>query len=60
MFSFDVMPPFTKVPLDQTIQLVLKRIYKKHEFSTNISKCEMRKMLNFFTNNDHFNFNEDV
>ena len=38
MVSFDVKSLFANVPLDQTIQLVLKRIYEKHEVSTNITK----------------------
>ena len=43
--SFDVKSLFTNVPLDQTIQLVLKRIYKKHKVSTNITKQEMKETL---------------
>ena len=43
--SFDVKSLFTNVPLDQTIQLVLKRIYEKHKVSTNITKQEMKETL---------------
>ena len=60
MVSFDATSLFTKVPLDQTIQLVLKRIYEKHEVSTNITKQEMKEMLILFTKNVHLTFNEEV
>ena len=58
--SFDVKSFLTKVPLDRTIQLVLKRIYEKHEVSKNIIKQEMKEMLIFCTRNVHFTFNEEV
>ena len=60
MVSFDVKSLFTKVPLDRTIQLVLKRIYEKHEVSTNITKQEMKEILILCTKNVHFALNEEV
>ena len=45
MVSFYVKSLFTNLPLDQIIQLILKRIYEKHEISTNITKQEMKEML---------------
>ena len=56
MVSFDVKSLFTNVPLDRTVQLVLKRIYEKHEISTNITKQEMKEMLIFSTKNASFTF----
>ena len=41
----DVKSLFTKVPLDRTIQLVTKKVYEKHEVSTNITKQKMKGML---------------
>ena len=60
MDSFDVKSLFTNVPLNRTIQLVLKRVYKKHEVSTIITKQEMKEMLILCTKNVHFTFNEEV
>ena len=54
--SFDVKSLFTNVPLDRNIQLVLKRIYEKHEVSTNITKQEMKDMLIFWTKKCSFHF----
>ena len=45
MVSFNVKSLFTNVSLDQTIQLLLKRIYEKHEVSAIITKQELKKML---------------
>ena len=60
MVSFDVKSLFTKVLLDRTIQLVLKRIYEIHEVWTNINKQEMKEMLIFCAKKVHFTFNEEV
>ena len=45
MVSFHAKSLFTNVPLDPTIQLVLKRINEKHDVSKNITKQEMKEML---------------
>ena len=60
MIPFDVKSLFTNVPLERTIQVVLKRIYEKHEVSTNVTKKEMKEMLILSIKNVHFTFNEEV
>ena len=60
MIPFDVKSLFTNVPLERTIQVVLKRIYEKHEVSTNVTKQEMKEMLILSIKNVHFTFNEEV
>ena len=45
MVSLDVKELFTCVPLEYTIDLVLKRIYENHEISTSITRNEMREIL---------------
>ena len=45
MVSFDVKSLFTNVPLECTIDLVLKRIYDNGELSTDITRSEMKEML---------------
>lgn len=57
--SFDVEPLFTNVLLDETIQLVLKKIYEKHQALINV-KPEMKEMLIICAKNVHFIFNEDI
>ena len=36
LVSFDVKPVFKNVPLDRTIDIILKRIYNKLEITTNV------------------------
>ena len=34
MVSFDVVSPFTNIPLEETINIITKRIYDKNEINT--------------------------
>ena len=45
MVSFDVKTWFSNVPLEYTIDLILKRIYEKHGISTSITWNQMRQIL---------------
>ena len=49
LVSFDVKLLFTNVPLDKTIEIILNRIYNKNEISTDITKSEMKELLNLCT-----------
>ena len=44
MVSFDVVSLFTNVPLDETIDIIIKPIYHKKEINTDIPKKEMREL----------------
>ena len=44
MLSFDVKSLFTPVPLEHTIDIIIKRIYEKHEITTVFTKSEMKKL----------------
>ena len=54
MVSFDVAPLFTNVPLEETIEIILKRIYINKEITADIPKQEMKELLIFCTKNVHF------
>ena len=56
MLSFDVKSLFTNVPLNRTIDVILKRLYEKNEIVTSITKNEMKEMLILCTKNVHFTF----
>ena len=45
LISFDVVSLFTNVPLEYTIDVAVKRIYKQSLVSTDIPLEEMRKLL---------------
>ena len=49
LVSFDVKSLFTNVPLDETIEIILNRMYDKNEISTDITKSEMKELLNLGT-----------
>ena len=45
MISFDVKSLFTNVPIDRTIDIILRRIYDKHELQTSTTRSEMKELL---------------
>ena len=57
---FEVKSLFTNVPLDRTINIVIKRIYNKHEITTNIGHKEMKDLITLCTKNVLFTFNNDI
>ena len=56
MVSFDVKSLFTSVPLERTINIIIKRIYEKHEIATVFTKPEMKKLLTICTKKFHFSY----
>ena len=56
MVSFDVKSLFTNEPLGRTIDIILRRIYKKNEVVISITKNEMKEMLILCIKNVHFTF----
>ena len=57
MVSFDFKSLFTNIPLDQTINIILKRIYDKAELRTSLTRSELKDMLLLCTKKVHFSFN---
>ena len=60
MISFDVKSLFTSVPLEETFNVALDRIYHRKEIETSISKNNMRNLLLLCTKNVHFCFGADI
>ena len=65
LISFDVTSLFTNVPLDFTIDVILKRILiflfcDENEVNTDIPKQQMRDLLFLCTKNVHFSYNGDI
>ena len=44
---FDVVSLFTNAPLEETINIMIKRIYDKNEINTNITKQEKKDCYTF-------------
>ena len=60
MISFDAKSLFTNVPLQTTIDIILRRIYTNHEVTTSLTKKEMKELLLLCTKNVHFIFNGQI
>ena len=60
MLSFDVVSLLTNVPLEETINILIKIIYDKNEINTNIPKHEMKELLYLWTKNAHFTLNSNT
>ena len=60
LVSFDVKSLFTNVPLDKTIDIILKRIYNKREITTNIGRKEMKDLITLCTKNVPFTFGNEI
>ena len=56
MVSFDVVNLFTNIPLDETIDLAIDRIFKHHK-NIKMTKIQMRKLFVFATKQTHFVYN---
>ncbi len=56
MVSFDVSSLFTNVPLDFTIDLILKKVYGKKMVKTKLKKAELKELLEMCTKELHFTF----
>ena len=57
LISSDIISLFTNVPLDATIDIVLKRIYDNREINTTINKNEMKELIKLCAEDVHFDFN---
>ena len=58
--SFDVESLFTSVPLSETINIILDRIYNKKLLKTNIKKRAMKKLLKDCCTKNAFSFNNTI
>ena len=60
MVSFDVSNLFTNVPLDFTIDLILKKVYEKKMIKTKLKREELKELLEICTKEMHFTFDENI
>ena len=51
---------FTNVPIDATIDIIIRRIYEFKEIDTRMTKNEMKKLILLCTKNVHFTFNGET
>ena len=60
LISFDVTSLFTNIPLDYTINIILKQIYDQRELETKILRKEMKNFLLLCTEKVHFSYDNKL
>ena len=60
MVSFDVSNLFTNVPLELTIDLILKKVYWKKMIKTKLKREELKELLELCTKEMHFTFDGKI
>ena len=58
--SFDVVSLFTNFPLEDTINIILRRIYEMKKIITDIPKCTIRELLYVCTKKVNFTFKNKI
>ena len=60
MVSSDVKSRSTFVPLEYTVDIIIKWIFEEHEITTIFTKYEMKELLTLCTKNVRFTFNNEI
>ena len=60
MLSFDVKSLFTNVPLNETIDIILTKVYDENKIDTKIPKSILKELLYLCTKHVHFKFNNEI
>ena len=57
---FDVKSLFNNVPLDETIETILQKVYVEKKIKTSIPKPILKELLLLCTKHLHFRFNDEI
>ena len=60
IISFDVQSLFTNVPLNETIDIILTKVYDENKIDTMISKSILKELLYLCTKHVNFKFNNEI
>ena len=60
MISFDVVSLFTNVPLEKTIDIILRKVYREKLIKTKIKREDLKNLLYLCTKEGHFTFNGET
>ena len=58
MSSFDVTSLFTNIPLEETIEICLNKLYSDND--NNLTRKQLSKLLNIACRENHFMFNGEM
>ncbi|CAM4845070.1 unnamed protein product [Rotaria magnacalcarata] len=56
MVSFDISSLYTNIPLNETIEIILKYLYDENTPRPSMDRKDFKKLLEFATKNSHFLF----
>ena len=60
MMSFEVKSLFTNVPLNETIDIILTKVYDENKIDAKIPKSILKELLCLCTRHVHFKFNNEI
>ena len=60
MVSFDITSLYTNIPIDETIDIILKQLYDTRPTPPLIDRTDFKKLLTFATKNSHFLFDGKI
>ena len=60
MISFDVKNLFTNVPLKETVDIILTKVYDEKKIDTKIPKSILKELRYLCTKHVHFKFNNEI
>ena len=60
LVSFDVVSLFTNVPLNKTIDIILRHIYDDKELQTKIPRKDLKELFILCTKHVYFTFNNET
>ena len=60
MILFDVKSLFTNVPLDESISIILRKVYDEGKIETNVPRKVMKELLLLQAKHVHFIFSGDI
>ena len=58
--TFDLKNLFTNVPLNETTDIILTKVYDKNKIDTKIPKSILKELLYLCTKHVHFKFNNEI
>jgi hypothetical protein len=60
MASFDVVSLFTNIPLEETVEICLDKLFSNYDKVNNLTRPDLRKLIIFAAQENHFMFNDQM
>ena len=60
MCSFDIVSLFTNIPINETIEICLDKLYKDRLLVENMKRAQLKKLLLYCVKQNHFMFKDSL